>query len=355
MRRGNISYATVEEQIQKLKNQNLIINDEEFAREKLHLCGYSNLIKSYRAPYIITTDTGITYRSGVTFEQIYSLYLLDKNLRNSVMAAMQDLEELLKAAAAEEIARAFGTHQDDYLKFRNYQNKRKHLARFSLNGILETIRNTLETDKDPIHHYRTEHNIVPPWILFKSLYFSTMVNFIDQFKIEQKNNLYHNLYKENDNILKEDSSRLLLMDTLYLCLEYRNRAAHGERIYNYTPSSNIRYQEIFSDIMPNSFGFSQLLFLMSLLKYNTPFRRLKNTLDFEVDRHCKKFPQDVTYLGQVLNIDIVQYHVVFITDSSKKFHKTPHCSGIKNAHMIDYDEAIKKGYTPCKRCCLEDD
>ena len=38
---------------------------------------------------------------------------------------------------------------------------------------------TLDTDKDPIHHYNSEHGIVPPWILFKNIYFSTIINFIN--------------------------------------------------------------------------------------------------------------------------------------------------------------------------------
>lgn len=51
-----IHYANVEQQIEKLKSQNLIILDEEYAKENLKLFGYSNLIKSYRDPYIINSN-----------------------------------------------------------------------------------------------------------------------------------------------------------------------------------------------------------------------------------------------------------------------------------------------------------
>ncbi|MBR4058921.1 MAG: hypothetical protein IKK03_03675 [Lachnospiraceae bacterium] len=46
-------YTTVEEQIAKLKSQNLIISDEAAAKVALTIYGYSNLIKSYREPYTI--------------------------------------------------------------------------------------------------------------------------------------------------------------------------------------------------------------------------------------------------------------------------------------------------------------
>lgn len=110
-----ISYTTVEQQLNKLTSQKLIIENISFARDALNTYGYSNLIKSYRDPYVITSDNKKVYRSDVTFDQIYSLYILDKNLRNAVMATMLDLEEYVKENAASVLAASFGTHQNDYL------------------------------------------------------------------------------------------------------------------------------------------------------------------------------------------------------------------------------------------------
>lgn len=346
-----ISYTTPENQIKKLKSQNLIIDDEELAKDALSLFGYSNLIKSYREPYMITSEGKKTYRTGVSFDQLCSLYRLDKSLRNAVMAAMLDLEEHIKEAAADVVAHSFGTHPDEYLRFRNYSNKRKRKYRFTLAGILETMNNTLDTDKDPIHHYQIEHNVVPPWILFKSIYFSTIVNFIDQFKTSQKNELVDKIYDLDALNLNYDSARKLMMDTLSICMEYRNLAAHGGRTYNYVCDSSLRVNEIFASEHEISVtGFSQLLFVLNLLDYQNPFYRLSNTLDEEVNRHCSEYPQDVTYLGQILNIDIVPHTVVYISDSSNKYHLNPHCSGIKNSVPIELEDAKAQNYIPCKRC-----
>lgn len=349
--KDNIKYTTPKEQIKKLKIQNLTIEDEYTAENALDLFGYSNLIKSYREPYMIVSEGQKTYRSGVSFDQLVSLYMLDKNLRNAVMASMIDLEEYIKEAAADVIAHSFGIETDEYLRFKNYSNKRKRKHRFTLAGILETMNNTLDTDKNPIHHYHTEHGIVPPWILFKSIYFSTMVNFIDQFKTPQKNEMVDKLYNMKSLNLSYDSARLLMLDTLFICMEYRNLAAHGGRTYNYICGTSLRTNKIFELEHEISItGFSQLLFVLSMLKYQNPFSRLSDTLNEEVNRHCREYPQDVTYLGQTLNIDIVPQTVVYVSDSSNKYHSTPHCSGIKNAHKLEYDEAIENGYIPCKKC-----
>ncbi len=350
-----IEFSTVEEQIEKLKSQHLIIENEEEAIDALSLFGYSNLIKSYREPYVITSDAGKVYRSGVSFDQICSLYILDKNLRNGVMAAMQDLEEHIKELSATVIASSFGTHQDDYLQYRHYRNKRKRIDRFTLSGILNTMKKTLDTDKDPIHHYKEEHGIVPPWILFKSIYFSTIINFIDQFKIAEQNKLIHKLY-DTDSIsdsisLEEANLRMLMIDTLYICLGYRNKAAHGGRIYNYNCPNVLRVHEIFGDSFSfNVNGFSQLLFVLSLLDYQSPYIGLQDILNEEVNRHCSKYPQDVTYLGQILNLDIISQTIVYVSNSSNKYHLIPHCSGIKNTVPLVLEEAKAQNYVPCKRC-----
>lgn len=344
----DILYAPPEKQIEKLKRQGLIISDESFAKDQLELYGYSNLIKSYRDPYIYMNNGHKLYRTGVTFEQIYSLYILDKNLRNAVIASMLDFEEHIKESAADIVASCFGVSQDSYLNFKNYRDKQKRKSRFSLSGILNTMQETLTTDKNPIAHYMKNYGVVPPWILFKSIYLGTIVNFINLFKPTQQLMLVEKLYSTSSISLSEQQLRFLMLDTLFCCLEYRNLAAHGGRIYNHTCKSKVRLAE--QGNIPSS-GFSQLLFLLDTLKYDMPYYHLSSALSQEINRHCTSFPQDVTYLGLILNINITSKNYVWITRNSNKYHTVLHCSGIKSPRKIELSEAQHQGYIPCKKCC----
>lgn len=346
-----ILYSTIEQQIEKLKSQNLIIEDENRARTVLKLYGYSNLIKGYREPYVIKSGDSITYRSGVSLDQIESLYLLDKHLRNSVMAAMLDLEENLKAACADVIASSFGTHQDDYLQFSNYRDKRRRRPQFELGSILNTMKHTIETsDKNPILHYRQEHGTIPPWILFKNVYFSTIINFINLFKTPEKNLLIHHLYNVDKLPFTLEQLNRVMMNTLFICLEYRNLAAHGGRTYNHICESTIDYNVFSFDRNTSPHGFNLLLFLLSQFEYKDPFRILADSLTYEVNRHCQHFPEDVTYLGRILNVDIKSETVGFITQNSNKYHFNPHCSGIMNTTKVPVEKLKEQGYIPCKKC-----
>ena len=347
---SNLIYTTAEQQLEKLKSQHLNIPNPENALLCLKAFGYSNLIKGYRDPYIITTDTSKVYRAGVTFEQIYSLYMFDKTLRNAVMAAMQDLEEHIKEVAANIIAQSFGIDNKDYLQFRNYQNRTKRKTQFTLLHLLKTMQETTMSGKEPIHYYMTKYGSVPPWILFKSVYFSTIVNYIDQFKSKEKRMMARALY--HDATLPDDALCKLMMDTLFICLDYRNRAAHGGRIYNYESSWQFRKEEIWGkDPTITVSGFSKLLFLLKLLTYSNPYDRLNQTLTQELNRHCSFFSEDTTYLGQILNINISIQHPVWISKKSHKYHTFKYCSGLKNADSMLVEDAIAAGYCACPKCC----
>lgn len=348
MKTSEILYTTVEEQIEKLKYQGLIIDDIDFAKSELQLYGYSNLIKSYREPYTFIENGEKLYRSGVTFEQIWSLFILDKNLRNAVMASMLDLEERIKEATSDVIANSFGCHQDLYLNFKNYRDKKKRKYQFSLSAILGNMKKALDTEKDPIAHYLRKYEAVPPWILFKSVYFSTIINFIYLFKPTEQAAVASKLYNNNVLELDQRSLNFLMMDTLFICLEYRNLAAHGGRIYNYTCHSQLRLANSNNGDVR---GFSQLLFLLHIFDYQVPYEHLNTALTQQLNRHCNEYPEDVTYLGQILNINISQHEPVWTTAKSKKYHKDAYCSGIKNPIEISLEEAQRRSLMPCKRCC----
>lgn len=301
----NIIYTTPEKQIEKLKAQGLIIHDERSASKSLSMFGYSNLVKKYREPYFIVNNETGSYKSGTTFEQLQSLYLLDKNLRNGVMAAMLDLEEHLKELTADVIASSFGIHQDEYLNHNNYQNRRKRTPRFTLTEVLNTLKDGLNSGKDPIRHYRECHNIIPPWILFSGVYFGTLVNFIDKFKNKEKSELALRLIKTVPEKQSNSNIRSIMMDVLNICREYRNVAAHGGKIYNHICKSTLRI-DLYSPGSPAPCidSITQFLKILFFLNYDYPYKYIKALLEKELTRHCKTFPDDLVYFERVLNVNL---------------------------------------------------
>lgn len=353
-----IEYTTPEQQIDLLKSKGLSFENENFARDRLQEYGYYNIINGYKTPYIEIIDDKKIYKSGTIFEQIYSLFIFDHTLRNSVMSTMLDFEEHLRAAAAEVIANSFGTDHNEYLRWNNYRDRQTSRDRFSLRGILGTLRQNIDSGKDPIKYYRENYNIVPPWILFKGTYFSTLINFIRLFKEPQKVQMIKLVYDIDDSLCALPCMKKLFLDTLFTCLDYRNCAAHGGRIYTFEPrnaediKNNNELFKLFPELedLKQRHGISQLLTLLSTFSYEGIALSLENTLRHEINRHLSLYVQDKEYLEKALGFEIIENRVAWITDSTKKFHKYPNCSGMQNPIQVSLDDIDLDIYQPCKRC-----
>lgn len=353
-----IIYTTSDEQIALLIKKGLKIENVEIAKYNLERYGYYNIINSYKQPFQIKSNEEKVYRPGTTFEQIFSLFIFDHSLRNSVMSAMLDLEEYLRAAVAEILASNFGVDDKKYLQFRNFRDRTPNQTRFSLNGILGTLRNNANSDKDPIKYYRENYGIVPPWILLKGTYFSTLINLIKCFKNPQKKQLIRKVFDIPDDAEITEPIISLFQTTLFVCLSYRNMAAHGGRIYNFSSSyinkTNISVEilEFFPklSILDEREGIRQLILLLSLFKYRQPFDILNNAMTQSANTYLKKYPGDLNIFSDLLGIRFERKHMCWLNSKTKTFHTNPYCSGMKNAISIDYKEVDKTIWIPCKRC-----
>ncbi len=195
------------------------------------------------------------------------------------------------------------------------------------------------------------HGSVPPWILFNGVYFSTIVNLITQLPIPLQDQLALELFDPAHTNASGQCLRFLMNDSLFIALDYRNLAAHGGRVYNYSSKANLRFNVIWPSATTSApIGFSKLLFVLSQFKYKEPYNVLASVLNKEVNRHCQSYPLDTTFLGQTLNINIMSKHVVYTSGKSNKYHSLPFCSGIRSPLEMSLDDAIAHGYIPCKRC-----
>lgn len=353
-----IEYTTVQQQVLSLKEKGLLFNDEEKAKFNLARYGYYNIINSYKEPYQLKLDGKKEYIEGTTFEQIYSVFTLDHNLRNSIMAAMLELEECLRAATAEVIAFSFGVNHKEYLQYKNYRDRVATSQRFTLRGVLDTLEKNIASGKDPIRYYREKYDIVPPWILLKGTYFSTLVNLIKCLKKEQKQYLMRLLLRipKEQEITEEITT--LFQTILFICLDYRNAAAHGGRIYNFRAPhvKDIRLTDETLKMFPElrqvdeAFGIRQLLILLTIFRVRNSFRIIHDSLDKQLNRHLNEYPQDESILSGSIGIPIKRMEYVWVNERNRKYHHNKFCGGMVAAKRMDINEMDKEIYTPCKRC-----
>lgn len=308
-------FTTIERQIEILKERDLQFVSEEMAFKTLQRFGYYSIINGYKDPYICTDgdDDKEKYVEGVTFEQIYSLYRFDKNIRNELLAAMLDIEETLRAAVAHTISEAFGADQNLYLKKENYRPGKKKADSFQIDEILNKFSKVMNDNVQPIKHYREVYHNIPPWILLKGASFGNLVNFVRLQKGPQKNKIISIMYDVPVEFVEASPElKNLFMDTLFVCVDYRNRAAHGGRIYNFMPKSKFRYSHILHKQMKISeadyrhgqgvTGLMPLIHATQLFDNKDAYYKLIASAEYFLSQHCKLYPDDRAYLENYLHI-----------------------------------------------------
>lgn len=292
-------FKTYDEQVELLKTRGLTINDKEFAIKKLEEGNYYNIINGYKDLFIIpNTDNFI---SGSTFEEIYSLYNFDRNLRTTLFKYILNVENTLRSLVAYNFSQRYGN--DNYLKLDNfetlrgsgcteekYQERIVHIQKL-LTNLQKDISGAI-TKKEYIKHYILNYGFIPLWVV---------VNCITLGRLGQFYRLMSQPVRvavaQHWEIEDEDLSQYI--KTLSY---YRNLCAHDERIYNTKSAADIPntdYHSILSIPMNNGRyqkGKRDLFSLVIVLKILLPNDEFINMCD-EINELMNQLKIQITHIS----------------------------------------------------------
>ena len=158
------------------------------------------------------------------------------------MQATLEIELSLRTALAYTLAEDFGVSESDYLNRKNYnrgkfQAKHKKYQRDFLLDMLKDI--AANRPVEPLRSYRIKHKHIPPWILFKETTLGNITNFIKILKGPQKDKII-SLCTGLSSSQLTPADKTLFIEILDLVLAFRNRAAHGGRMFNYKANQSTR-------------------------------------------------------------------------------------------------------------------
>lgn len=225
-------YKSIREQIATLERKRLFFKDKAQAMKLLEQYGYFEIINEYKKIFLDKESIEI-FIEDTYFEDIYSLYSFDVELRNYTLVAMLNVERILRAIASHTISEAFDSSELNYLKRSNFKDGQKYKDGYEIDRLLGKIKKIIHTQ--PFKHYKQAHGNCPPWILVKGMTFGNLINFIKLQKSEIKSRIIARCYGVEESSITEEL-KTFFMESMYLFLAYRNRCAHSGRIYNYKSS-----------------------------------------------------------------------------------------------------------------------
>lgn len=113
-------FKSINEQILLLKSRGMIFNREAEASWLLRDFNYYNIINGYKDPFLSSEDT---FKKNTSFEEVYSLYMFDKKLKDIFLKYILKIETILRSIIAYEFSKIH--NNDNYLKvscFDIYEN-----------------------------------------------------------------------------------------------------------------------------------------------------------------------------------------------------------------------------------------
>lgn len=228
--------CSFEEQIQILRDRNLIINNEQYAKWCFSNYGYYSLINGYSKPFLKDIDNEI-YKDDILFERIVQQYKFDRDIKSITFQRIIDCENHLKTVLGNVIAESFGVYdklpddagyvegQQSYLFHENFVRKQQ------LGKLIAGIRKTRNTiSQNPTKYYREQKNHIPPWILFRNISLWDAKTLYQVLKRTEKTLCTPSLFPYQ-NLFSEEEISKSIVDSYELLREFRNNMAHGSRAF----------------------------------------------------------------------------------------------------------------------------
>jgi hypothetical protein len=214
-------FKTYQEQIHHLADKyGLIIKDTGFAEHALKTMSYYDLINGYQDSMMINGR----YRPGITIEFLYRFHLFDKGFQNIIFPRIMLIENYFKSILSHCIAENFGVDERFYLDRSNYNYASRNI---DCQHLLDDIKRifTQQYPPMPTRFYKTSHNHIPPWILFKNISFGNSINLFRVLRPPQKNTIANTLLPTN--ALRKSAKIAFLISGLNLIRKCRNMIAHN--------------------------------------------------------------------------------------------------------------------------------
>lgn len=221
-------FKSLDEQIDILKSKGLIIEDEVEAKEILFrenyffISGYRHLfMRSYRDRQFIP---------GATFDELYSVFLFDRKLRNIMFQYILVVENNMKSIFSYELSKKYGVREKDYLNPKNFTQD--NLKQRQVHDVLNKMKRQIRVNgrqHTATMHYLDNYGYIPLWILVKVLSFGILSEF-------------YNILRSEDALEIADLYNLSIEEmSAYLSIlaNFRNLCAHEDILYDHRTQKEI--------------------------------------------------------------------------------------------------------------------
>ena len=241
-------FKTVAEQLDILKSRGMTVGKE--ALTVLLRENYYSVINGYKGPFLdrdaMRSSADDVYLEGTSFEELFSLFEFDRELRQITFSYLIKAEAALKTATVYAFCKSNRSCSDyldrssfcsarDMLVPKTFKGNKASLHSKNLNTLMGILNRKLminASSRPFVVHYMAAYGEVPLWVLSNDLTFGNMFHFFQLMKRGEQNSTCRILFETT--LRASGDKRITPHEVLraYDVLTYfRNLCAHDERLY----------------------------------------------------------------------------------------------------------------------------
>lgn len=274
-------FKNLDEQIEILRSKGLIIENEDEARDILFRENYF-FISGYRHLFMRTAKER-RFIEGTTFDELYSMFVFDRKIRNIMFKNILIIENNIKSIISYQLSKKYGFREKEYLNPKNFTQD--SLKTRQVHDVLNKMRRQIKINGKQhaaTLHYISNYGYIPLWVLVKVLSFGIV------------SELYTILKSEDQYAISEvyglDSDTLQIY--LSLLSNYRNLCAHEDILYDHrtqrTIPDTVYHYKLNIDMTDDEYNYGKndlfaLVIIMRQMLTDEEFRELIFELGYEVD------------------------------------------------------------------------
>ncbi len=274
-------FRSLGEQIQILKSKGLVIDDEEKAKDILFRENYF-FISGYRHLFMRTYKEK-KFLAGTTFDELYSMFVFDRRIRNIMFKNILIIENNIKSIISYQLSKKYGFKEKDYLNSRNFNQD--SLKSRQVHDVLNKMRRQIKingSQHSATLHYISNYGYIPLWVLVKVLSFGIVAEFYNILKTDDQYSIAQ--------VYGIDSESLQIY--LALLSNYRNLCAHEDILYDHRTQRSIPdtvyHYKLDIDKTDDEYNYGKndlfaLVIIMRQMLTDEEFRGLIFELGYEVD------------------------------------------------------------------------
>lgn len=229
-------FVTYEQMIQILEDRHITIEDKNLAIRALENFSYYGLVNGYKNTFLQIPGSD-NFIPGTTFDQLYTLHIIDTGLNSILLKYILFLERALKSRISYLVSSNYGVYTDwqdrtcsnanDYLCKNYYSNSNGN----RINTLISLKDCINEPKKNPsILHYMNNKNHIPPWILTTNVPYGLTIQWYSILRKDDKETICNSFISPG--MLAPDQTKEFVKKTFDLTKEYRNKIAHGNRTFS---------------------------------------------------------------------------------------------------------------------------